>query len=73
MYPREIVRHALAHNAAGVIFAHNHPSGLSEPSVADVTLTKALKNALELIDVSVLDHFVVGEGMVMSFAERGML
>ena len=73
VYPREVVRHALAHNAAGVIFAHNHPSGLSEPSVADVTLTKALKNALELIDVSVLDHFVVGEGMVMSFAERGML
>ena len=73
VYPREVVRHALAHNAAGVIFAHNHPSGLSEPSAADHAITSALKKALELIDVRVLDHFVVGEGAVMSFAERGML
>ena len=73
VYPREVVRHALAHNAAGVIFAHNHPSGLSEPSAADQAITSALKKALDLIDVRVLDHFVVGEGAVMSFAERGML
>ena len=73
VYPREVVRHALAHNAAGVIFAHNHPSGLSEPSAADQAITSALKKALDLIDVRVLDHFVVGEGALMSFAERGML
>ncbi len=73
VYPREVVRHALAHNAAGVVFAHNHPSGLSEPSAADQAITSALKRALDLIDVRVLDHFVVGEGVLMSFAERGML
>ncbi|MBP9054476.1 MAG: hypothetical protein KBF94_17795 [Ilumatobacteraceae bacterium] len=59
VYPREVVKEALAHNAAAVIFAHNHPSGVSEPSRADELLTQALKSALALIDVRVLDHFVV--------------
>jgi DNA repair protein RadC len=73
VFPREVVRRALHHNAAGVIFAHNHPSGVAEPSHADETLTQALKEALALIDVRVLDHFVVGRGTTLSFAERGLL
>jgi len=73
VFPREVVRCALHHNAAGVIFAHNHPSGVAEPSHADETLTQALKEALALIDVRVLDHFVVGRGATLSFAERGLL
>jgi DNA repair protein RadC len=73
VFPREIVRRALANNAAGVIFAHNHPSGVAEPSRADETLTQALKDALALVDVRVLDHFVVGTGQALSFAERGLL
>ena len=73
VFPREVVRRALHNNAAGVIFAHNHPSGVAEPSHADETLTRALKEALALIDVRVLDHFVVGRGAVLSFAERGLL
>ncbi len=73
VFPREVVRRALHHNAAGVIFAHNHPSGVAEPSHADEALTRALKEALALIDVRVLDHFVVGRGAAMSFAERGLL
>jgi DNA repair protein RadC len=73
VFPREVVRKALHHNAAGVIFAHNHPSGVAEPSRADETLTHALKEALALIDVRVLDHFVVGRGATLSFAERGLL
>jgi DNA repair protein RadC len=73
VFPREVVRRALHHNAAGVIFAHNHPSGVAEPSHADETLTQALKEALALIDVRVLDHFVVGKGATLSFAERGLL
>jgi len=73
VFPREVVRRALHHNAAGVIFAHNHPSGVAEPSHADETLTQALKEALALIDVRVLDHFVVGRGATLSFAERGLL
>jgi len=73
VFPREVVRRALHHNAAGVIFAHNHPSGVAEPSHADETLTRALKEALALIDVRVLDHFVVGRGTTLSFAERGLL
>lgn len=73
VFPREVVRKALQHNAAGVIFAHNHPSGVAEPSRADETLTQALKQALALIDVRVLDHFVVGRGATLSFAERGLL
>lgn len=73
VYPREIVKKALALNAAAVIFAHNHPSGTTEPSQADELLTSALKDALKLVDVSVLDHFVVGGRKVLSFAERGLL
>ena len=73
VFPREVVRRALHHNAAGVIFAHNHPSGLAEPSHADETLTQVLKEALALIDVRVLDHFVVGRGATLSFSERGLL
>lgn len=73
VYPREIVKQALAHNAAGVIFAHNHPSGHAEPSEADLRLTAQLKNALALIDVRVLDHFVVTHAAVTSFATRGLL
>ena len=73
VFPREVVRRALHHNAAAVIFAHNHPYGVAEPSHADETLTRALKEALALIDVRVLDHFVVGRGATLSFAERGLL
>ncbi|HUF22192.1 MAG TPA: DNA repair protein RadC [Burkholderiales bacterium] len=73
VYPREVVRRALALNAASVIFAHNHPSGLAEPSRADEVLTQALKQALATVDVRVLDHFIVGNGSALSFAERGLL
>ncbi len=73
VYPREVVKAALHHNAAAVIFAHNHPSGLAEPSKADERLTDALKQALALVDVKVLDHFIVAEAAVLSFAERGLL
>src|SRR5262245_29391124 len=73
VYPREIVKRALAHNAASVIFAHNHPSGVCEPSRSDEALTQALKQALQLVDCRVLDHFVIAAGAAMSFAERGLL
>jgi DNA repair protein RadC len=73
VYPREVVKRALALNAAAAILAHNHPSGVAEPSRADEALTQALQAALALIDVKVLDHFVVGRGAVVSFAERGLL
>ncbi|MEI6300393.1 MAG: DNA repair protein RadC [Betaproteobacteria bacterium] len=73
VYPREVVKVALRHNAAGVIFAHNHPSGVAEPSTADELLTRTLKQALALVDVKVLDHFIVGAGTAYSFAERGLL
>ena len=73
VYPREVVKRALAHNAAALIFAHNHPSGIAEPSRSDEALTQALKQALALVDVKVLDHFVIGAGAAMSFAERGLL
>jgi DNA repair protein RadC len=73
VYPREVVKRALAFNAAAAILAHNHPSGVAEPSRADEALTQALKAALALIDVRVLDHFVVARGSVVSFAERGLL
>ena len=73
VYPREVVKRALQHNAGAIIFAHNHPSGVAEPSHADETLTQALKSALALVDVRVLDHFIVGAERVMSFAERGLL
>ncbi|PTR17037.1 DNA replication and repair protein RadC [Nitrosospira sp. Nsp2] len=73
VYPREVVKRALHHNAAAIIFAHNHPSGLAEPSRADEILTQSLKQALALVDVNVLDHFIVGGGTAMSFAERGLI
>lgn len=73
VYPREVVREALKHNAAACIFAHNHPSGVAEPSGADRNITKRLKDALSVIDVRVLDHIVVGDQEVVSFAERGIL
>ena len=73
VYPREVVKLALAANAGSVIFAHNHPSGLAEPSRADELLTHTLKQALALVDVKVLDHFVVGAASTISFAERGLL
>jgi DNA repair protein RadC len=73
VYPREVVKRALALNAGAVILAHNHPSGLAEPSRADEYLTQTLKSALALVDVRVLDHLVVGRGLVVSFAERGLL
>lgn len=73
VFPREIVKRALHYNAAAVIFAHNHPSGVAEPSRADEALTQTLKHTLALVDVKVLDHFVVGGDAAMSFAERGLL
>ncbi len=73
VYPREIVKRALAHNAASVILAHNHPSGEASPSHADRELTKTLAVALALIDVRVLDHFIVAPGATLSFAEQGLI
>jgi DNA repair protein RadC len=74
VYPREVVKLALERNAAGVVFAHNHPSGVAEPSSADEVLTRTLKAALALIDVRVLDHFIVaGTAVPVSFAERGLI
>lgn len=73
VYPREVVKQALIHNAAAVILAHNHPSGVAEPSQADRSITLRLQEALNLIDVRVVDHMVVGDGDVISFAERGLL
>jgi DNA repair protein RadC len=73
VYPREVVKRALAHNAGGLIFAHNHPSGVAEPSQADRWLTDQLKTALALVDVKVLDHFIVAGAEGLSFAERGWL
>lgn len=73
VYPRVVVEQAIAVNAAAVIFYHNHPSGVAEPSVADEALTKRLKDALALIDVRVLDHVVVCAGECVSFADRGLL
>ncbi len=73
VYPREVVKRALYHNAAAVIFAHNHPSGVTEPSQSDRLLTDALKQALSLVDVRVLDHFIVSGSGCLSFAEQGML
>lgn len=73
VYPREVVKAALAHNAAAVIFAHNHPSGVAEPSRADRDITDRLREALALVDIRTLDHFVIGDGQTTSFAERGLL
>ena len=73
VYPREVVKVALTKNAAAMIMAHNHPSGVAEPSRADELLTQTLKQALSLVDVRVLDHFIVAGGDTVSFAERGLL
>jgi len=73
VYPREVVKRALMNNAAAVMFAHNHPSGMSEPSSADKLLTNTLKDALAMVDVRVLDHFIVGDETAFSFAERGLI
>jgi DNA repair protein RadC len=73
VHPREVVREAMRWNAAAVIFAHNHPSGVAEPSQADLRITQRLREALDLVEVRVLDHIVVGEGGGTSFAERGLL
>ena len=73
VHPREVDKRALALNAVAVILAHNPPSGVSEPSEADRQLTQRLKTALSLVDIRVLDHFIVGDGAPLSFAERGMM
>jgi DNA repair protein RadC len=73
VHPRQVVKRALYHNAAAIILAHNHPSGIAEPSRADEQITSRLKEALSLIDVRVLDHFIIGDGQIFSFAERGLL
>jgi DNA repair protein RadC len=73
VYPREVAKKALFHNAAAVIFAHNHPSGINEPSQADKLITEKLKQALNLLDIRVLDHFIIGDGQPYSFAEHGLL
>jgi DNA repair protein RadC len=73
VHPREVVRRALHHNCAAVILAHNHPSGVCEPSHADKAITKRLQDALALVDVRVLDHFIVGDASPYSFAETGLL
>ena len=73
MYPREVVREAIACNAAAVMLAHNHPSGSPEPSDADLRITHTLRQALALVDIRVLDHFVVAGPLVHSFAEQGQL
>jgi DNA repair protein RadC len=73
VHPREVVRRCLAHNAAAVILGHNHPSGVSEASAADRAITRRLSEALALVDVRVLDHFIVGDGPALSFAARGWL
>ena len=73
VFPREVVKAALARNAAAVMLVHNHPSGCAEPSHADQVLTQALKQALAMVDTKVLDHFIVAGSAVLSFAERGLL
>jgi DNA repair protein RadC len=73
VHPREVIRECIKHNAAAVIFAHNHPSGVEDPSQADLRITARLKDALAFIDVRVLDHIIIGEGDGTSFAERGLL
>lgn len=73
VYPREVVKRALDHNAAAIILAHNHPSGISEPSQSDRRITDKICSAMQLVDIRVLDHFVVGDGEITSFAERGWM
>jgi len=73
VYPREVVKEALAINAAAVILAHNHPSGVAEPSQADERITKRIKSALELVDIRLLDHLIIGDGETTSMASRGLI
>ena len=73
VYPREVVKESLARNAAALILVHNHPSGVAEPSRADELLTQTLKNALALVDIRVLDHLIVADTNILSFAERGLI
>ena len=73
VYPRVIAERALRHNAAAVIVAHNHPSGVTEPSLADQAITRRIKDALALLEIRLLDHFVIGEGSPVSMAARGMI
>ena len=73
VYPREVVVRALHHNAAAVILAHNHPSGVAEPSQADLRITQRLVDALQLVDIRVLDHIIIGADHPLSFAEQGLL
>ena len=73
VYPREVVKAALQVNAGALILAHNHPSGIAEPSQADMAITKRLKDALSLMDIRVLDHFIIGSDTLVSFAERGLI
>ncbi len=73
VYPREVVKQALAVNAAAIILAHNHPSGVAEPSRADERITRRIKSALELVDIRLLDHLIIGDGISTSLASRGML
>lgn len=73
VYPREVVKRSLEHNAAALILAHNHPSGVAEPSQSDRRITRRITDALALVDIRVLDHFVVGDGEIVSFAERGWI
>jgi DNA repair protein RadC len=73
VYPREVIKRAMHHNAAALILVHNHPSGVAEPSRQDELLTQKLKDAVETLDIRLLDHFVVGDGEVVSFSERGLL
>lgn len=73
VYPREVVKRALYHNSTAIIIAHNHPSGIAEPSSSDRSITNRIANALDLVDIRLLDHFIVGDNQVMSFAERGLI
>ncbi len=73
VYPREVVKKALQYNAAALIIAHNHPSGVAEPSTADECISLRLKEALALVDIRLLDHFIIGDGDIVSLAERGIL
>ena len=73
VYPREVVKEALTINAAAVILAHNHPSGVAEPSQADERITRRLKSALELVDIRLLDHLIIGDGETTSMASRGLM
>ncbi|MEZ5670942.1 MAG: JAB domain-containing protein [Thiotrichaceae bacterium] len=73
IYPREVLKRALQHNAAAVILAHNHPSGIADPSRADVAITNRLKEVLNLVDIRVLDHIVIGDGYSISLLESGLL